>query len=253
MYIILCVYFWTALFGACIGSFLNVVVYRLPKGSFFAEARSYCPACKEQLGWRELVPVFSFLFQKGRCMHCGARISARYPLVEAASAVLAVISFARFGFDARAPLSFGVMAVLLAVALIDHDTMEIPDSLVLALLTLAVYGVWAFRDISLMERVIGFFVISLPMLLTALVVVGAFGGGDVKLMAACGFLLGWRNTLLAFFIALLFSGGYACWLLATGKAKRGAKLAFGPYLCAGVAAALLWGGEIIRFYLDLFI
>lgn len=247
------VYFWLAVFGACIGSFLNVVIYRLPRGSFFAQARSHCPDCGKQLGWRDLIPVAGFILLKGKCRYCGARISPRYPLVEAACAALAIFCFMRFGPDFRAALAFCVCAILLAVALIDYDTMEIPDRLVLALVPFAVCAVWLWPDTAIIGRVIGFFVISLPMLLLAVFINGAFGGGDIKLMAVCGFLLGWQNSLLAFFIALLIGGGCAIYLLASGKSKRGAHMAFGPYLCAGAAAALFFGEDIISFYLNSFI
>lgn len=246
------IYFLLALFGACIGSFLNVVIYRLPNGNFLSEARSYCPDCKERLKWYDLLPIVSYAMLRGRCRYCKKRISLRYPLVETAGALLAVLCYMRFGFTIGTVLSFGVSAILLAIALIDLDTMEIPDSLLLALLAFAACALFGWPAISLAERTIGFFVISVPLLLITLVIPGAFGGGDIKLMAVCGFLLGWKNTLLAFFVALLIGGGYAVYLLVSGKSKRGAHIAFGPYLCIGVAVALFWGTEIVRFYLNLF-
>lgn len=252
VYYMLYIYTWLILFGACIGSFINVVVYRLPKGNFLSEARSYCPACRKQLRWFDLIPVVSWLLLKGRCRYCNARISPRYPLVEAACALLAVLCFARFGLELRTVLSFGVSVILLAVALIDLDTMEIPNQLVLALIPFAACAMLGWRDISFAERAIGFITVSLPMLLLTLAIREAFGGGDIKLMAVCGFLLGWRNTLLAFFVAILTGGGYASFLLLSGKSKRGEHIAFGPYLCFGVAVALFWGAEIIHWYWNLF-
>lgn len=246
------IYFWLALFGACIGSFINVVIYRLPKGGLFVKARSCCPACDKQLNWLDLIPILGFILLKGRCRYCGTRISPRYPIVEAACALLAIFCFWRFGLDWRLVLSFGVCAILLAIALIDHDTMEIPDGLVLALMPFAVYAIWGWPDISLIERILGIFAVSLPMLLLALLINGAFGGGDIKLMAVCGFLLGWKITLAAFFISLLTGGGYAIFMLASGKGKRGEHMAFAPHLCAGVAAALFFGADMLRLYLGLF-
>lgn len=250
-YITVCL--WLAVFGACIGSFINVVVYRLPHGNFFSQARSFCPACKEKLRWTDLLPIASYLILKGRCRYCHAPISPRYPLVEAACGILAVLCFLRFGWDIRTGLVFGTSVILLAVSLIDADTMEIPNELVVALIPFAVCAVWGWRDIPLGDRVIGFFIISGSMFLLTLIVHGAFGGGDIKLMAVCGFMLGWKITLVAFFIALLTGGGYASFLLVTKKGKRGEHMAFGPYLCAGVVAALFFGAEMLRFYLKLYL
>jgi leader peptidase (prepilin peptidase)/N-methyltransferase len=244
-------YFVLCLFGACVGSFLNVVVYRLPKGGFFGKARSYCPACGETLRPLDLVPVISFLALKGKCRTCGARISPRYPLVELACAGLTAAAFLRFGFSWQAPLVFFATAALVAVALVDLDTMEIPDSLCVALGVLALLHMLAVPGTPLTGRIWGAFAVSLPMLLLALAIKGAFGGGDIKLMAACGFMLGLGATLTAFFVAAVAGGLHAGLLLLTGKAKRGSHIAFGPHLCLGVAVALYFGADILAWYLRL--
>lgn len=246
------IYIWLSIFGSCIGSFLNVVVYRLPNGGLFSKSRSYCPKCKEQLRVLDLIPVFSYIFIKGRCRYCKAKISLRYPLVEIVCGAIAVLSFARFGFDYRTVISFGVCAILLCILLIDYDIMEIPNSLVISLIPFAVAAIWVFADVNITERLIGFFAVSLPLLLITLVITDAFGGGDIKLMAVCGFFLGYKGAIVAIFIALLLGGGYAGYLLISKKAKRGAHIAFGPYLCIGVAVSLFYGAEIVSAYLSLF-
>lgn len=247
------IYLLIIIFGACIGSFINVVAYRLPKGIFTESERSYCPACEETLKWKDLIPILSYVFLRGRCRYCGEKISMRYPLAEVAGAILAVLCFTRFGFDWRTVVSFCVCAILLAVTLIDFDTMEIPNSLIVALIPFTVAAIWVFPDVTLTQRIIGFFAVSVPMFVLAFIVEGAFGGGDIKLIAVCGFLLGWQSLIPAFFISLLLGGGYAVYLLASGKSKSGAHIAFGPYLCAGIFAAMLWGPEMIKLYLNLFI
>jgi leader peptidase (prepilin peptidase)/N-methyltransferase len=173
--------------------------------------------------------------------------------VELACAGLAAAAFLRFGLTWQAPLAFFATAALLAVALVDLDTMEIPDSLCAALGRLALLHMLAAPGTPLAGRLIGMLAVSLPMLLLALLVKGAFGGGDIKLMAACGFMLGFGATLTAFFIAAVAGGLHAGLLLATGKAKRGSHIAFGPHLCLGVAAALYFGADILSWYLDLII
>lgn len=253
MNITLYIYIWLALFGACIGSFLNVVIYRLPKGNFLSKSRSFCSTCEKSLKWRDLIPIISWLSLKGRCRYCNTRISLHYPIVEATCAFLGVICFLRFGIDLKLIIVFFVTVILFAISLIDFNTFEIPNSLLIAIIPFSTCAIWVWYDILLLERIIGFFIISLPMLLLALIIEGAFGGGDIKLMAVCGFLLGWKNTLLAFFIALLLCGIYVIYLLIRKRTKRGEHIAFGPYLCTGIVAALFYGTEIINFYLNLFI
>ena len=150
------------------------------------------------------------------------------------------------------PICFVVMLILLAIAVIDLKTREIPDKLIIALIPFAIAAIWAQPEISLLSRLIGFFAVSLPMLLLALAIKGAFGGGDIKLMAVCGFLLGWQNTVFAFFIALLLGGGFAMYLILSGKRSRKDQMVFGPALCIGIVFALLFGEKIIAWYMALF-
>jgi len=250
-YLIICI--WLAVFGACAGSFLNVVISRLPqKGAFLSKARSHCPKCGAVIRSYDLIPVLSFILLKGRCRDCRRLISPRIPLVELAGALSAVVCFIYFGLTIRLILAFGVIMILLAVALIDLDTSEIPHSLIIALIPFAIGAIWGWPAIILLDRAIGFFAVSLPLLLLAIVIPGAFGGGDIKLIAVCGFLLGWKNVVLAFFIAILLGGGYAVFLMLSRKRKRGDHMVFGPALCTGIAAAMFFGGEIIAWYLNFF-
>ena len=189
----------------------------------------------------------------GRCRDCKTRISPRYPVIEAAGAVFAVICLWFFGLALLALLAFGVIMVLLAIATIDFNTSEIPDSLIIALVPFAIASIWLLPDVSIFSHAIGLVAISLPMLLLTLIVPGAFGGGDIKLIAVCGFLLGWQLTLLAFFIALMLGGGTAIYLLASGKRKRGQHMVFGPAICAGTIIALFYGKDIIAWYLQMYV
>ena len=245
-------YFLLCLFGACVGSHLNVVIHRLPhKGEYLSSARSKCPACGRVLKLFDLIPILSYLALKGRCRYCGAKISARYLVVEVVTAALAAFSFMRFGFTLGSIVAFGTAAILLAVAIIDRATMEIPTSLCVALVPFAILAVWAF-DVPLLQRVIGAFCVSVPMLLLALLIKGAFGGGDIRLMTVCGFLLGFQNVIFAFFTAVLTGGAYAVFLLARRKKARGEHIPFGPHLCFGVVLALFYGSLLTRKYLQLF-
>ena len=241
-----------AVLGACIASFANVVGLRLARGESFTTGRSRCPDCGITLRWYELIPVLSWLIQKGLCRSCEMQISPRYLLAELAGAAALALSFVKYGFSWSMLIAFGITVILLLIGLIDLSTMEIPDVLVLALLPFAIGAIWAQPEITLISRAIGMLTISLPMFLLAVIIKGAFGGGDMKLMAVIGVLLGWQNTLLAFFIAVLIAGTVALVLLIRKKAKKGSKMAFGPYLCFGVMTAFIYGREILTWYLGLY-
>ena len=239
--------------GASVGSFLNAAALRRADGRGFISGRSHCPTCYQVLKWYDLVPVISWLALLGRCRSCRVRIPPRYPLTELTAAIAFALSFTVYGFAYAALLSLGVAVVLLAVSLIDLSTTEIPNGLVIALVPFAVAAVFVFPEVSVLSRGIGFFTVSLPMLIVAIAISGAFGGGDIKLMAVCGFLLGWQNSLLAFFIAVLIGGGFAVYLLVSGKRGRGEHMVFGPALCTGVFIAQLFGYRIVDWYMGLLV
>lgn len=239
-------------FGLCIGSFCNVLIYRIPNKIDFVRGRSFCPGCHHTLSPLDLVPIFSWLFLGGRCRYCHNKISYRYPLVEFSGGLWAVLSVAVFGFTPKAAIVCVSLFILMVIALIDADTMEIPDGLVIALCVVAAGAIFAFPEISILSRVIGLFAVSVPMLLINLAVRTSFGGGDVKLCAVCGFLLGWQQLLVGTFIALLLGGGYGIYLLASKKKGRRDHFAFGPCLSVGMAIALLCGKTLLTAYLSLF-
>lgn len=244
--------FLAFLLGSMVASFINVVVYRLPRKLDFVRGHSFCPSCNHALGPLDLVPVFSYVFLGGKCRYCKQKISPRYPLVETLGGVLALLALLVFGPGWAALAAFALLAGLLAVAFIDIDTMEIPNGLVLYLLAPAAALVFLLPEVSILSHVIGFFSVSVPLLLIALLVRGGFGGGDIKLMAVCGLAVGWQLNVLAVFIAIVFGGFYGIILLATKKATRKQHFAFGPFLAFGVMVSLLFGKGIIGWYLGTF-
>lgn len=243
--------------GASIFSFLNVVIYRMPQGESVVNGRSHCMTCGHVLTAKELVPIISYLFLRGRCKNCGERISKRYLIVESIGGAAFVCCGAFYGIgqtgviSLRGLLVFLFLAVLTVVAAIDYDTQMIYDRFHVIIFVLGVAAIWLFPEHSLVSRCIGMFVISLPMVGLAMVIPGAFGGGDIKLMAACGWFLGVKGIVCAMFIGLLTGGIYCVVLLAKKQIGRKEHFAFGPWLAVGLAIAVFFGDFLVDSYLKL--
>lgn len=238
------------LLGACVGSFLNVLIYRIPRGEEFVRTPSHCMTCGHQLKWYELVPVFSWLAQKGKCRSCGVKLSAQYPIVEATNGLMWLLTGILFRGDwLTAGLYCGLFSLLLVAAVIDWREFIIPNGINLAIFLLGLVRLatdlqnWLFY-------LVGMLAVSLVFLLLHLATGGnGLGMGDVKLVAAAGLLLGWPKMILAVLL-----GSLAGALIHSARMKRGAgrKLAFGPYLAAGIWFAALVGQPLIEAYLGLF-
>ena len=207
------IFFWI---GASVFSFVNVLIYRVPKKISFVGGRSFCPSCKTSLKPYDMIPVFSYILLKGRCRKCSSKIPVRYLFVELFGGILAVQCAASVPLDESGAGIYLLKTVFLlitgalltAVTFVDIDTMEIPNGFVLALACLGAVSLFLFPEVSLPMRVIGCFAVSVPMLLLTVLIPGAFGGGDIKLMAAAGILLGAKLTGTAFFFSVLAGGVY---------------------------------------------
>ncbi len=151
----------------------------------------------------------------------------------------------------RGLLAFAYLGLLLLIALIDWDTQIIRDRFQVCIGLLGIAALWLFPEHTLADRLIGTIAVSLPMLILALLVEGAFGGGDIKLMAVSGFFLGWKSIVAAMFLGLLLGGTLALWLLARKKLNRRDHMAFGPFLALGLTAALFYGDQMVSWYLSI--
>jgi leader peptidase (prepilin peptidase)/N-methyltransferase len=260
------IYVFAFVFGAVIGSFLNVLVYRVPRKLDFVRGSSFCPNCEHRLSPLDLIPILSYLALRGKCRYCRKPISPRYMLVELLGGVFGLCSWTAFAasppllhaneafLGSTAPilaaiLYFFVLSFLLVITLIDAETMEIPDGLVITLLVCGIAAIFVAPEVTLLSRFIGLFCISVPLLIITLIIPNAFGGGDVKLMAAAGFLLGWQAALVATFIGIIIGGIWGVYLLASGKKGAKGHFAFGPALCVGIAIALFFSTPLINWYL----
>lgn len=263
----------SGLLGAIVGSFINVVSFRLPLGRSIAHPGSACPACKKPVRPWHNIPVLSWLLLRGRCYDCGQGFSARYPLVEAGCAGLWVLIYLHLipdpstlliGPQPLLPvLLYGsYFSALLAISLIDADHFIVPDVISLPLIPLGIAAValldtFDLGSVAFPQAVLGAFLGALSMLSLAAfgrLLMGreALGMGDVKLVAAIGAWQGAHPTLiLCVFIASLIGSVVGISYMAVFGRKKHLKLPFGPYLCLGALAAWLFSEEIISLALGL--
>lgn len=235
--------------GTFFGSFFNVVIYRLPIKKSIVVGSSSCPNCETPIKPYDLIPVLSYILLLGRCRHCKHKISVRYPLIELLTGVLFALVYVQFGFSASFWIGIILMSVLVIIAMIDIDTMEINDRFHIIILALAIINLYL-SDLHPMNFIIGFFIISIPFFILAYLT-GGIGGGDIKLIAVAGLLLGYGPTLVAFLIASI-SGGIAAVIMLIMKTQtRKSLIAFGPFLCVGIAIAYLYGPQLIQWYITL--
>lgn len=238
--------------GACIYARLNAAIDCMLRGDSLLHSCPRCVSCGHRLPWRNRIPVFGWLLSGGRCRTCGGKLSVRYPWMEGLGGCAALLCAWRIGCNERAFTIFVFFSVLTAVALVDIKTMEIPNGFSAAILAVGMISLVTMPELSAGERILGVCSVSVPLLLITLWIPGAFGGGDIKLMGASGLLLGWKLSLVALFLAILGGGLYGVYLLGFGKKGRKEHFAFGPFLCVGMAIALLWGEALVGWYLSLY-
>jgi len=255
------------LFGAAVGSFLNVCIYRMPREdmSIKRPRRSVCLTCGRQIRWYDNLPVVSYIRLRGRCRECGAPFSVRYPLVELLTAVLFVLIWRRFGLDAATPVYLALTSALIAVSFIDIDHFIIPDEisipgmgigLVLGLGIPLVFPDSLFIPETSLDALIGGALgggtlWSIGVIAKAILRREAMGFGDVKLLTMVGFLIGWKMTILTVVLSAFL--GVLITLpihILTGK-ERYAHLPYGPYLSLGAVLCILWGETLFEWYLGL--
>ena len=251
------------LLGSAIGSFLNVVVYRLPEGLSLLWPPSRCPRCEHQLGPTENIPIFGWLRLRGRCKNCQVAISSRYPLVETATALIFVLVFSQFGFVWQTLGYWLFFSWLLALALIDLDTLTLPNPLTQSGLVLGVLfqgligsllGNTAAGLISgIGGAVLGLWLLSL-ISWAGSVALGqtAMGAGDSKLAAMMGAWLGWKLLLLSGFLACFLGAAVGLVGMASGRLGRRQAMPFGPFLALGAVISALWGSVLIDLYVSVF-
>lgn len=231
-------------FGAILGSFANVCIWRLPRGESIAWPPSHCVKCNGQLKPWHLAPIISWVFLRGKCAMCGGGVSVRYPLVELSTALLFGFIGWQWGVSVLT-LQYCVLTLALIIAVgTDLSHREIPDQVSLgASVVLCVIALVALN----WEGILGGFILFALLFLVAVASRGGMGGGDIKLALAIGLALGWQLGLVTLAVAFLVGGVFAIALLVRGK--RGKALPFGPFLAIGAWVSMFYGEALIDLYI----
>jgi prepilin signal peptidase PulO-like enzyme (type II secretory pathway) len=247
--------------GLIIGSFLNSIIYRLERsdsGQSFLKGRSFCPHCKHQLSWRDLIPIFSFLILNGKCLYCSKKISWQYPLVELATGLLFVSVYYFLRSDLQWRLDFLIFdfiisSFLIIVFVYDLKYYIIPDKVIYPAIGVALIFDFLKSDIlGISGFLLSAFCAAAFFFLIVLISRGkGMGVGDIKLAFLMGLFLGWPNIVVALFSAIVLGAIIGIGLIISGKKTLKSEVPFGPFLVAGTFLALFWGEKIINFYLNL--
>lgn len=254
--------FWILLgaafvFGAVIGSFLNVCIYRIPAGESIVRPRSRCGACGSPIKWYQNVPILSFLALRRRCAACGAKISWRYPLVEALTGVLFTLQVFRFGAQPFVLVLMLLAAILVTIAFIDLDHQIIPDIISLPGIVVGFLASFLLPWVAWSDSLLGILLGGGSLYLVAsgyswLTGKEGMGGGDIKLLAMIGAFLGWKAILPIIFFSSVLGTLVGVPVMLVKKADGKLAIPFGPFLAAGALVYLLWGPLIVRWYLQFF-
>jgi leader peptidase (prepilin peptidase)/N-methyltransferase len=243
-------------FGLCVGSFLNVCIYRIPASKSIVHPRSMCPQCGHPIRAYDNIPLLSYLWLKAKCRDCGAPVSLRYPVVEFLGGLFAVASFLKFGLSTGALIVYAFITVLLVITFIDIDHQIIPDVITLPGIPLGFAASFAMPSTTWTDSLIGIAVGGGSLLLVAwgyqlLTRKEGMGGGDIKLLAMIGAVVGWKGVLFTIFVASAV--GTLSGLAVMIRRRKNMKLAipFGPFLAIGAIAYLFFGPELVFWYLRL--
>lgn len=251
----------------CIGSFLNVVIYRLPNKMSLAKPASHCPKCNTPIKWYDNVPIFSYIILGGKCRHCKEPISPRYLIVELTTGIISTLIYVRFGLTLYTLFGIIIFLTLIPIAFIDIEHFIIPDSCIIILLLTGILGIF-FNDLNYGD---GTFSVGYKSKLISLAIIVGFwfiiflleklfkrdlmGGGDLKLLGVAGLILGFEQLLLVLGLASILACIFELIIKAVKKKEEGEEesnlFAFGPYLAFSILIIYLFGINIIEWWMSL--
>ncbi len=250
-------YVLSVLFGLIVGSFANVCIHRLPKNESVVSPASHCPSCGRPIRFWDNIPLISYLVLRGRCRACGVPISPRYPAVEALNGFLYLLAALRFGGTPATFFYFIFITAMVVITFIDYDFQIIPDEITLPGIPIGLLAGWLIlpdpfyrlAGLGLTGSLIGAATGFLLYYSIAFLSRGGMGGGDIKMMAMVGAVLGWKGVLLTTFLASLTGSAAGLYLVVFKGKGRKSRVPFGPFLAAGAVVSLLTGQDVIFWYI----
>lgn len=247
--------FLVLIIGLCIGSFLNVCIYRIPREESIVFPASHCTACGYELKVLDLIPVISYIFLKGRCRKCGEKISIKYPLVEVLNGILYLLIYLKFGLTFNF-IAYSILAsLLIVISYIDLECKYIYSSTtILGGILGAAYiliGLYT-KDTTLLNNILGG-VIGYLIIYLIVVITKGMGQGDAEIAGICGLFIGIKGILVSLFIAIVLGGIVASIILVLKLKDRKSEIAFGPYIAIGAVIWILIGEKILSLYFGFFI
>lgn len=235
--------------GLALGSFLNVIIYRINDLRSVLTGRSYCPACKTQLKWYDLVPVVSFMLLRTKCRYCGAKISWQYPIVELSTAIVLLLLYLTYGLSFTFAFYTIIFLILAVVFAHDIKTKMVPEEFVWAALTISILGSWYFGGIGVWSMLLGGLIAGgFPALLVGISHEQWMGAGDIKLAVILGLLLGYPLAITGLFIAFILGSIVGLVLIALHQKNLQDQLPFAPFLITATFVGLICGNYILNWY-----
>lgn len=246
--------FFVVLFGLCIGSFLNVCIYRIAREESISFPPSRCTSCGYELKPKDLVPVLSYAFLGGKCRSCKEKISIRYPLIELLNALLYVVIYLNYGFSFEL-FKFAVFAsLMIVIGFIDFDTKYVFNSTVIFGVIIGIVFLlaeWIITKNIPWTNIAGA-AIGLGVIWAIVTLTGGMGEGDIDIALICGLFIGIKGIVVTLFLAFIFGGVIAVFIMVLKLKDRKSEMAFGPYLAIGGMIAMLYSTQLIELYLNLF-
>lgn len=245
------------LLGLALGSFFNVCIYRIPIDKSIVFPPSHCTSCNNKLKARDLIPVLSYALLRGRCHYCRAKVSIRYPLIEILTGGFFLLTYLLSGFTWAFLINIMIISLLIIITFIDLDHMIIPDEIVITGIIIAfIVQITGIPSIGLLDAIIGLLVgggsfLTIALLSKLILKKDGIGGGDIKLMAMIGALLGWKLTVLTIFLSAYIAGILGGGMLILKIKKKGEYLPYGPFIAIAAVVSIYWGMDILNWWLGL--
>ncbi|HLR92106.1 MAG TPA: prepilin peptidase [Atopostipes sp.] len=244
------IYFF--MYGTILGSFFNVVGLRVPTNTLFKYQRSYCDTCKRTLSWFELIPIFSYVFQKGFCRKCHEKISPLYPLMESLTGFLFAFTYLTFGWSSALILGLLLISMIIPITVSDLVYQKIPNKILLFFVPLFIFYQILYPSVSWGSSLTG---ASFAFILTFLIILlskGGMGMGDLKYYTLFGFIFGFPQFLLLFFLSTVYGTIAGLIQMKVKNTGRKTKIPFGPYVGLSALTVFYFGEEMIQWYIQLF-